>query len=78
MFSYQQIQKLSDLETDVYNYVILHLDQVVAMTIRELAENVHVSTTTILHFCNKMGCDGYTEFRLKIKLMQQEKRDVEI
>ncbi len=37
------------------------------MKIRELAEEVHVSTTTILRFCKKVGCEGYSEFRLKLK-----------
>ncbi len=25
------------------------------------------STTTILRFCKKVGCEGYSEFRLKLK-----------
>lgn len=37
------------------------------MKVRELAEEVHVSTTTILRFCKKVGCEGYSEFRLKLK-----------
>ena len=63
MFSYEQIQSLNELEMEVYNYVIVHLEQVSHMRIRELAESAHVSTSTILRFCNKLGCDGYTEFK---------------
>lgn len=78
MFSYQQIQSLNELEMEVYNYVITHLDQVATMKIRDLAENAHVSTTTILRFCNKLDCDGYSEFKTKIKMLQKEKADTRI
>ena len=51
----------------VINYIISNEEKVVYMKVRELAEEVHVSTTTILRFCKKVGCEGYSEFRLKLK-----------
>ncbi|MCG2963620.1 transcriptional regulator, partial [Escherichia coli] len=27
-----------------------------------------VSTSTILRFCRKVGCDGFSEFKVKLKL----------
>ena len=74
MFSYKQIQSLNELEMEVYNYVILHLDEVATMKIRDLADQAHVSTTTIMRFCNKLDCNGYSEFKVKIKLMHKEKK----
>ena len=38
------------------------------MTIRELAEAAGVSTTTVLRFCRKLQCEGYSEFRVRFKL----------
>lgn len=73
MFSYKELQQLNGLEMEVYNYVILHLDQISNMKIRDLAEHAHVSTTTIMRFCNKLGCDGYSEFKLKVKMLREEK-----
>lgn len=67
MFSIQNIQELNDLEMSVYQYVMQHQDAIPYMRIREVASNSHVSTTTILRFCKKMGCDGYSEFKLKMK-----------
>ena len=52
----------------VYNFVIKNRDAVMYMTIRELAEAAGVSTTTVLRFCRKLGCDGYSEFRIRFKL----------
>jgi Transcriptional regulators len=74
MFSYKQIQSLNELEMEVYNYVILHLDEVATVKIRDLADQAHVSTTTIMRFCNKLDCNGYSEFKVKIKLMHKEKK----
>lgn len=33
------------------------------MTIRELAKEIHVSTSTILRFSNKNDFDGYSELK---------------
>ena len=59
MFTYKQIESLNDLELQVYEYIIKNHDIVLKLTIRELAKNVHVSTTTILRFCKKMDCEGF-------------------
>jgi DNA-binding MurR/RpiR family transcriptional regulator len=45
------------------------------MRIRELAEETHVSTSTILRFCRKLNCEGFSEFKPKIKLhLEQTKK----
>lgn len=67
MFSTEQIQSLNALELEVYRYVASHLQAVPYMRIRELAAGAHVSTSTVLRFCRKMGCDGYAEFKLRLK-----------
>lgn len=72
MFSYEQIQKLNDLELSVYNYVSQNMEAVKTMKIRELADRAHVSTTTVLNFCNKMDCQGYSEFKVKLQLFMEK------
>lgn len=76
MFDYNQIQNLNDLEMLVYDYVMKNKNMVIYMTIRELADAVHVSTSTVIRFCKKLGCDGYTEFRIKYKMYLQEHEDL--
>lgn len=75
MFSYEILQSYNDLEMLVYNYVIEHKEEVKYMTIRELAEAVHVSTSTILRFCKKTGCEGYSEFKVQFKLFLKEEKE---
>lgn len=72
MFSHSAIASLNNLEMMVYNYVIKNRDKVMYMTIRELADAAGVSTTTILRFCRKLNCDGYTEFRVRFKLYLEQ------
>lgn len=67
LFTAQQIQSLNELELLVYRYINEHPNTVPFMRIRELAAEAHVSTTTVLHFCKKMGCDGYAQFKWKLK-----------
>lgn len=67
LFTDQQLQSLNELETLVYQYTIAHPNTVPYMRIRELAAEAHVSTTTVLHFCKKMGCEGYAEFKWKLR-----------
>ncbi len=67
MFSVEQLQSLNDLEREVYEYVLKNQSNIQYMRIRELASGAHVSTSTVLRFCKKVGCNGYAEFKLKLK-----------
>lgn len=72
MFTYERIKSLNDLEILIYNYVVANLDEAVKLPIRELADRIHVSPTTILRFCSKMGCEGYTEFKYRFREHMKE------
>ena len=54
MFDVEQVKALNDLERMVYEYVVKDPEKVKYMRIRELADEVHVSTSTILRFCKKI------------------------
>jgi DNA-binding MurR/RpiR family transcriptional regulator len=68
MFNYEIIQSLNDLELLLYRYIMKNIEKVIYMRIRELADEAHVSTTTILRFCKKVNCEGYSEFKVKLKM----------
>lgn len=74
MFSYEIIRSLNEMETLVYDYIIKNKTKIKYMTVRELADEVHVSTATIMRFCKKCGFDGYSEFKVNFKQhLEQEK-----
>ncbi|MCM3171770.1 MULTISPECIES: MurR/RpiR family transcriptional regulator [Paenibacillus] len=75
MFSNEQISSYNDLELSIYNYISQNMEKVAYMRIRELADETHVSTATILRFCRKNQCEGFSEFKVKLKmLLAQHKR----
>jgi DNA-binding MurR/RpiR family transcriptional regulator len=67
MFAYSQVEKLNEAEMCVYNYVVKNLKHILNLSVRELADEVHVSTATVMRFCKKMGYSGFSELKYKIK-----------
>lgn len=72
MFSYEQLEKYNETDVEIYRYVINNMDRVGYMSIRELAHELHVSTSTILRFCLKNGFEGYRDFKRALKSEQQQ------
>ena len=67
MFSYEEIQTYNETDICIYKYIVSNMDKVPYMTVRELAGEVHTSTSTILRFCGKNNFDGYAEFKEALK-----------
>ena len=67
VFSYEQLRKMNPGEFRVYNFVVSHLEMVPEMNIRQIAGGAGVSTTTVLRFCEKAGCSGYTELKYRVR-----------
>lgn len=80
MFSHQEIRSFNELEMSIYNYILSNKEKVVYMKIRDLADGAHVSTTTVLRFCKKVGCEGYSEFKLRLKqeLLEQKSQQPDL
>lgn len=78
MFTNEMIASFNELETAVYQYVSKNGNKVMYMRIRELAAETHVSTATILRFCRKAGCDGFSEFKVRLKLHLKEHESFEL
>lgn len=67
MFTYDVIQKLNNTEIGIYKYIVSNAEKIPYMTIRELSEAMHISTSSILRFCDKLDCNGYNDFKEKIR-----------
>ena len=70
-FTYSQVESLNETETYVYNYVVKNTKKVLNESIRVLANNTHVSTATVMRFCKKMGCEGFTELKYRLKEIEE-------
>ncbi|MGD0031196.1 MurR/RpiR family transcriptional regulator [Paenibacillus illinoisensis] len=74
MFSNEMISSYNDLEMSLFNYITQNMEKVTYMRIRELADETHVSTTTVLRFCKKNQCEGFSEFKVKLKMLLSQQK----
>lgn len=78
LFTNEVIATFNELEMLVYKYVMHNKEKVIYMRIRDLADETHVSTSTIMRFCRKLNCEGFSEFKVKLKLLIDEKKETTI
>lgn len=57
-----KVSDLNDSDLHIYNYIVQNIHAVKNESIRALAHNCFVSTTTIFRFVQKMGFSGYADF----------------
>lgn len=67
LFDYSKIKNMNKSEFLVYNYIVQNIETAVKKNIRQVAQEAGVSTTTVLRFCSKVGCDGFKELKFRIK-----------
>ena len=53
-------------EKKIADYVLRYPDEVVKLSITELAEACGVSDATIFRFCRKVGTEGYQDFKIAL------------
>lgn len=77
MFNNEVLSSLNELEYSIYNCITKNQDHIAHMTIKELAAEAHVSTGSILRFCKKVGCTGYSHFKLCYRdYLEQQRQDL--
>lgn len=67
MLFLEETLDLQSTDLYIYNYICRNLNSVIYMRIRELSLATNVSTTTILRFCKKFHCSGYSEFKFRLQ-----------
>jgi DNA-binding MurR/RpiR family transcriptional regulator len=58
---------LSETERYLLEYIHQHLDEIATMSIVTLSERATVSTATIVRLMKKIGYNGYTSFKYRLK-----------
>ncbi|MCA5010822.1 MurR/RpiR family transcriptional regulator, partial [Clostridioides difficile] len=76
MFSNQVLNQFSELDYEVYNFILKNSEKIPYMTIREFANEAHVSTTTITRFCRKVNCNGFSEFKIRYKMEKESTKTI--
>jgi len=70
--------KLSTTERNILNYVVKNMHLVKEMSIRDLAKETYVSTTTLFRFVKKLGYEGFGEFIDAVRETEKESRKIHI
>lgn len=71
-----QYGKLSSSEKTVADYLITHFHEAIRMSVHELAAKAGVSAATPVRLAQRMGFQGYKDFRLHLAQRQPEHEDL--
>lgn len=74
----KEYENLTESEKMVFKYVYQNREQVSSMKINDLAAEVSVSKTVVINMCQKLGFDGFRDFKYYIKNIPQEDTDVSL
>jgi DNA-binding MurR/RpiR family transcriptional regulator len=77
MFDTNSVKNLNDLEMLGLDYIIREGDKVQNMTIREVANAIHTSTTTIVRLASKLGFGGWAELKYYLKSQTAQKIEID-
>ena len=58
--------EFSQSEKQIAKYILNHGEEVLSMSVKELAKETYTSPATIVRLCKKIGLDGYNDFKSNI------------
>lgn len=70
----QYSDRLSENDLYIWDYVEKHKKQCENMTIEELARKCNVSRTTVLRFTKKLSLKGFGEFKVHLRMENDDKK----
>ena len=60
----KQKENFTNTENQVIDYILLKKDNLIHLTINDLAKNSYSSNSTIIRICHKLGFQGYRDFKI--------------
>lgn len=70
---YERIRDFNELEYSIYFYLVSHRDLILKMKLKDLARELHVSSAMITRVCQKIGYEGFGEYKTFLKLDSSHK-----
>lgn len=64
----------SEVESRLAHYILEHADEVVHLTIAELARASFTSKATVVRLCHKLGLGGYRELKVELAAALERRR----
>lgn len=56
---------LTEREKDIRDYFLNHPEHIAGMSCREIGEATYTSASSVTRFCQKFGCKGYPDFKVR-------------
>lgn len=66
---------LSQTELAIYNFIMINLEKIPYMRVREVAQASHTSSASVMRFIHKVGFDSFPAFRSEIKRRYNQAAD---
>lgn len=66
-FGFKDLSSLSTVDMTIYRYVTQNSDKVIYMRVRDIAQNAHVSSSSVMRFIHKIGFNSFPEFKAYLK-----------
>lgn len=66
-FGFKNFSSLSEIDMTIYRYVTTNADKVVYMRVRDIANNAHVSSSSVMRFIHKIGFNSFPDFKAFLK-----------
>lgn len=63
LFDYKDLSTLSDIDLTIYRYINSNSEKVIYMRVRDIAQNAHVSNSSVMRFVHKMGFSSFPEMK---------------
>lgn len=61
----RSMEHLTERERDIRDYILTYPDKIAKLSSRELSSITFTSPSSVTRFCQKLGCEGYQEFKLR-------------
>lgn len=55
----------TEREQDIRNYILQYPEKVISMSSREVGDATYSSAAAVTRFCQKLGCKGFPDFKLR-------------
>ncbi|WP_347861515.1 MurR/RpiR family transcriptional regulator [Salimicrobium sp. PL1-032A] len=62
----ESVGSVKQAEKVVAQYIIQHPEEIVSMSVQQLAVNCYSSPATVLRYCKSIGYEGFKDFKLKL------------
>lgn len=57
---------LSSKEKKLGEYILQHRQEILSLTLKDLSLQAEVSEATVIRFARRLGCEGYSDFKLSL------------